>query len=137
MIGFGSAVVDKDDVADSNISRPRVDLNQSSTSFTKPGHQFNQTVHFDDAPRSIPNGQALRGRGGRNLQHGLSQRLPQQSMEVIEEQRRTPILHMQFDEIATGQLYETYANKFVKVDPLQRRNPVKYMRNPKRVFGMT
>jgi len=44
---------------------------------------------------------------------------------------------MQFDEIATTQLYETFANKFLKVDPLQRRNPVKYMRNPKRVFGMT
>ena len=64
MIGFGSAVVDKDEKTESYISRPKHDLNMSSTSFTKP--QFNQTVHFDDAPKSIPNGQALRAKGRNN-----------------------------------------------------------------------
>ena len=69
MIGFGSAVVDKEENTHSYISRPRHDLNVSSTSFTKPNHNFNQTVHFDDAPKSIPNGHALRVKG-RNNHHG-------------------------------------------------------------------
>lgn len=63
MIGFGSAVVDKEEQAESFRSRPRVDLNISSTSFTKPNHNFNQTVHFDDAPKNIPNAHALRAKG--------------------------------------------------------------------------
>ena len=44
---------------------------------------------------------------------------------------------MQFDELASHQLYNTYANKFVKKDQLQRRNPLKYMQNPSQVFGLT
>ena len=51
--------------------------------------------------------------------------------------RRTPILHMQFDELASHQLQNTFASKFYKNEPLQRRNPLKYMNNPNKVYGMT
>ena len=44
---------------------------------------------------------------------------------------------MQFDELASHQLYNTYNSKFIKNDQLQRRNPQKYMRNPNEVFGLT
>lgn len=34
--------------------------------------------------------------------------------EDTDRRRRTPILHMQFDELATTQLHATYANKFFR-----------------------
>ena len=44
---------------------------------------------------------------------------------------------MQFDELATNQLHETYSSKFAKIQTLERRNPLKYMKNPESVFGTT
>jgi hypothetical protein len=35
-------------------------------------------------------------------------------MDELDKQRRTPILHMQFDELASHQLKSTYTNKFYK-----------------------
>ena len=57
--------------------------------------------------------------------------------DELERFRKTPILHMQFDEIASNQLNGTYESKFKKKELLQRRNPLKYMRNPASVFGVT
>lgn len=51
--------------------------------------------------------------------------------------KKTPILHMQFDEHASNQLYNTFAMKFTKNELVNRRNPIKYMRNPQKVFGKT
>jgi len=51
--------------------------------------------------------------------------------------RRTPIIHMQFDELATEQLRNTFTNKFEKKETLERRNPLKYMKNPDTVLGVT
>jgi hypothetical protein len=51
--------------------------------------------------------------------------------------KKTPILHMQFDEHASQSLYHTYAHKFKKNEQVARRNPLKYMRNPVQVFGKT
>lgn len=44
---------------------------------------------------------------------------------------------MQFDELASNQLKGTFTNKFVKLNMLQRRNPLKYMKNPNKIQGMT
>lgn len=38
----------------------------------------------------------------------------ERTTEDPERQRRTPILHMQFDELATSQLHYTYNSKFFK-----------------------
>ena len=43
---------------------------------------------------------------------------------------------MQFDELASHQLHGTFTNKFLKIETLQRRNPLKYMRNPNKVQGL-
>jgi len=40
---------------------------------------------------------------------------------------------MQFDELASNQLKGTFTNKFVKLNQLQRRNPLKYMKNPNKI----
>lgn len=57
--------------------------------------------------------------------------------DEIDHNRRTPVLHMQFDEFASHQLHSTFTHKFLKKEVLQRRNPLKYMRNPNNVQGMT
>ena len=57
--------------------------------------------------------------------------------DELERLRKTPVLHMQFDELASMQLNGTYENKFKKKQILQRRNPLKYMKNPNSVFGVT
>lgn len=44
---------------------------------------------------------------------------------------------MQFDELATEQLRNTFTNKFEKKETLERRNPLKYMKNPDIVLGVT
>ena len=54
-----------------------------------------------------------------------------------DQQRKAPVLHMQFDSVASKDLQSTYTNQFVKKQPLERRNPLKYMKNPHTVFGQT
>jgi hypothetical protein len=66
-----------------------------------------------------------------------AQKRAQQRMQELDRERKTPIIHMQFDEAACNSLYDTYASKFVKKEVLERRNPVKYMKNPAQVFGQT
>ena len=51
-------------------------------------------------------------------------------MESYDHARKTPILHMQFDQESTHLLKSTYAHKFKKIHTVNRRNPIKYMRNP-------
>ena len=44
---------------------------------------------------------------------------------------------MQFDLAASDALSESYANQFKKLSQVARRDPMKYTRNPDKVFGQT
>ena len=89
--------------------RPKGDANFSAASFTDreafPG-AMGDTARARGHQTNDGRDQAGSGLGGPS----------EATDEDIERQRRTPILHMQFDELASHQLYHTYANKFVKKD---------------------
>ena len=45
-------------------------------------------------------------------------------------ERHSPVLHMQFDEMASNALHNSFKAEFKKQGQIQRRNPLKYMNNP-------
>lgn len=72
---------------------------------------------------------------GKSFHRGsTNKRSPKSKMQDLE---NAPVIHMQFDLAASDALGETYANQFKKLSQVARRDPVKYTRNPDKVFGQT
>ena len=125
--------------------RPNLDFNQTSGAGF--GLQTVGTGMYDTAPGTqevTPVGRrddltfSARSFVGKEVSiQGQTSRPKRDSNSFREQPRKTPVLHMQFDSVASKDLQSTYTNQFVKKQPLERRNPLKYMKNPNTVFGQT